>query len=66
MLCYEVEIQYAIYLDIDFQESVLKVPPCWGRAEVKIYNRSNLGTFYARKLKFGVLLTPRPKPLTLC
>ena len=30
-----------------------------------MYNRSNLGTFYARKLKFGMLITPQPD-LQLC
>ena len=30
-----------------------------------MYNRSNFGIFYARKLKFGMLLIPRPY-LKLC
>ena len=37
----------------------------WGGAEGQNVYRSNLGTFNARKLKFGMLLTPRPN-LQLC
>ena len=42
--------------------SLLELPLVmpWMGLEVKIFNMSNLGTFYTRKLTFGMLLTLRP------
>ena len=64
ILCFEVEIWYTTYPDRNLQPcATFALESCPGVGlRVKMYNRWNLGIFYARKLKFGMLLTPRPTP----
>ena len=56
----DVEIWYATDTDLNHQLCATVFPrSCPGVGlGIKVYTMSNLGTFIARKLKFGMLLTP--------